>query len=323
MKKFAPEALYINWPVLEPALHDRYYRAVKREIERFIYENYDCDVIRKTVASWYIAGQPASFPVECLLDTCSILRVMTLEEAEISLASSWPLPTGYMALLHTAGINRINYRVRDPMSSWLPYLQTAADHQNAVDLSLEDSQGWKELVYALVCAGVPHISLSFPAGEEGHDAERTAELYLWAVDYVEKAGLRQYSTYDFAVPGFESVQQKIYATGGTYRGFGVGACSFDGSTRYQMTEDVLAYCHMRESDTQSYHHEEEITEEQKRFERLMLALTTTGISVHEVKQGDVNDLCAAGLGRVQAGIFSLTPRGRLVENEIITKIFWN
>lgn len=323
MKIFSPEALYINVPEIPPLLRDRYCRALRLEIERFMQSNDEHNATRNRAKSIFMAVQPDSCSFEWLLDTCSILRVIACENAEFSLSSNRPWSEEQKVLLLKVGINRIHYTIQGAMSSWLPYLKTAADQTHAVDLTLGKTEAWKQQLSELVRTAVQHISVYFPEEGNGHDQDALSELYLWAVACLEQAGFTQYSTYDFAKPGYAAIQQTTYMRGGTYQGFGLGACSFDGSLRYRTTNDLLTYCVMQESNMHNYQQEEYITEEQRRFERLMFALTTTGIPVGEVETGLMNDLCAAGLGQVHAGIFSLTPRGRLVENEIITKIFWN
>ena len=59
--------------------------------------------------------------------------------------------------------------------------------------------------------------------------------------FVEKAGLKRYEISNYAVPGQESLHNKVYWHYEPYAAFGVGACTFNGTERRTNTFDVREY----------------------------------------------------------------------------------
>lgn len=341
---FSPEAFYINWPSLPPEIQQRYGRALRLEIERFVASA----PAKKTVKSIFIAGPSDGLFPDYLLDTLGILRVMTLKTAEISGATAQILSDEQLKLWRQAGINRLNSSIRGDMEHaftnlWLPFLGRAAQifESLAVDMvmnyELSDMAGWKKQVMELLATPVAHISIYFD--EHDGNVSDAHERYLWAVAALEKAGFEHYSTYDFALPGYRSQQQEVYFGSRPYKGFGVGAasCTYysDYAQRYTTTDDVIGYCIAQENGASTgWFAAERLTENQMRFERIMLSLSSYGLHLEEVVKGksdawvkqffaSMAPLSDAGLIRIQEGVLSLTPRGRLVENEIILKISSN
>lgn len=106
-----------------------------------------------------------------------------------------------------------------------------------------------------VCAslGVGHVSAyilkiepntSYYAQKETlclPDEDQTAEMYLKAVQQLEKAGFLQYEISNFAVPGFESRHNLKYWNAEPYLGFGPAAHSFFDGKRYAYPRDIGAF----------------------------------------------------------------------------------
>ncbi len=261
---------------------------------------------------------------------------MTLEEAEISLVVERPLSELEVAAWQEVGVNRINYRMQDGMNKrWRAYLQDAAEsvapfERLSADLWLDGSWEVAQL-QLLVQAGVQHISLAFDETMDLVHDEASAARYEAVAEQLGVAGYEHYSAHDFALQGYRSVQQDLYFSYRPYKGFGVGACSFDGYTRTQTTELVADYCLAHEGVDVTWYTVEPLSAEQRRFERRMLALMSRGITVQELMQGksdaqkeqclqEIQKMVDAALVLYEEGVLSLTPRGHLVENEIITKL---
>ena len=62
----------------------------------------------------------------------------------------------------------------------------------------------------------------------------------------------QYEISNFARPGYKSMHNSIYWERRPYKGFGLGACSFDGHTRFQNQKNLMKYVAM-EPDFQELH----------------------------------------------------------------------
>ena len=78
-------------------------------------------------------------------------------------------------------------------------------------------------------------------GEALPDDDQQADLYLWTVGRLERAGLPQYEISNFAKPGCESRHNLRYWLTRPYIGFGPGAHSDFGGRRYSFVRDLDAY----------------------------------------------------------------------------------
>ena len=105
------------------------------------------------------------------------------------------------------------------------------------------------------CAGlgVKHISAYLLKIEEGTgfyknrdrlalpDEDAQAEMYLFAVDRLERLGYHQYEVSNFAKSGFESRHNSSYWTLDDYIGIGPSAHSFFGGRRFYYKRDMQAF----------------------------------------------------------------------------------
>ena len=66
-------------------------------------------------------------------------------------------------------------------------------------------------------------------------------MYEMTTDVLARSGLRRYEISNYAVPGQESLHNKVYWHYEPYVAFGVGACSFTGKERRTNTFDVREY----------------------------------------------------------------------------------
>lgn len=73
------------------------------------------------------------------------------------------------------------------------------------------------------------------------DDDLQADMYLFAVSFLQEAGFMQYEISNFARPGFESRHNLKYWTLSEYAGFGPGAHSDFGGVRYSFDRDLDAY----------------------------------------------------------------------------------
>ena len=66
-------------------------------------------------------------------------------------------------------------------------------------------------------------------------------MYDWTTKQLEENGFMQYEVSNFAKPGFESRHNSVYWQRSPYKGFGMGACSFDGESRFQTEKNLNNY----------------------------------------------------------------------------------
>ena len=113
---------------------------------------------------------------------------------------------------------------------------------------------WKETVEHALSLVPQHLScygLKVEEGtplarrvEEGEilpDDDLQADLYLWTVGRLARAGYAQYEISNFAKPGYESRHNLRYWKTQPYIGFGPGAHSDFGGRRYSFVRDLESY----------------------------------------------------------------------------------
>ena len=132
---------------------------------------------------------------------------------------------------------------------------------------------------------------------------------------------------------YHSITNQAYWNQKPYKGFGIGACSFDGSKRFINEKNVTTYLKKIENDDyESISKKEHLTTEQVKIETLMLGLRQTkGMDLHDVvyllscseKERFLNNLkILKNQGLIQEiyGHIALTLKGMALEHEIILKL---
>ena len=109
-----------------------------------------------------------------------------------------------------------------------------------------------------------------------------ADMYLYAVDLLERQGYHQYEISNFSRQGYESRHNLKYWRLGDYIGFGAAAHSNVGMLRYSYTRNVTRYIKGVFEDGDIIDEQEELTAFDRASEYLMLGMRTTwGISKEE------------------------------------------
>ena len=79
------------------------------------------------------------------------------------------------------------------------------------------------------------------AGEFRQDEERDAQLFEATMDRLTAAGFAHYEISNYARPGHESLHNRAYWLGADYLGFGPGAFSTAGPSRWENIRDTAGY----------------------------------------------------------------------------------
>ncbi len=354
-------------PFVALAGHDqfmpRYHAALVKEIELFFegkpYQQWD--------TIFFGGGTPSTYPAELLLDMFGILRKRgeISEHTEISLeVNPGTVKPGMLKMWRQLGINRLSIGVQSTKDTVLKalnrhqkatdvhaLLDEAQEHFNnlSVDLILGlpgvSNEEWKDLIEHVAQWPIKHVSIYFLTIHENtplyfkvqkNEIEIPADetiipLFYWTIDRLEKAGIYQYELSNFARPGFESRHNSGYWNRVPYKGFGIGACSFDGRCRFQNEKSLMKYVGSLEAGMLPSESLEELTGDQIKIEILMLGLrrregiarqellATVGTSSERVKEFLLLALEKGWLVEVDSRI-KLTPTGMLLENEIITQL---
>ena len=237
-----------------------------------------------------------------------------------------------IARLRAAGITNINIDLiaglpHQTADSWAFSLEqtiaTQAPHASVYMLEVdEDSRLGRELI-----AGGTRYHAHFVP-----DEDVTADLYSMACERLDAAGVRQYEISNFARPGYESRHNLKYWTRQPYVGFGVDAHSMlpasEGAleaARFSTPDSLEAY--VGESPLIRTQVSSTAALEETFFLGLRL---TCGVDLRQVaaKFGEnaiagfsesIADFVKTGLMERQGDVIRLTPRGRLLSNEVFER----
>ena len=165
-------------------------------------------------------------------------------------------------------------------------------------------------------------------GEILPDDDQQADLYLWTVGRLERAGYPQYEISNFAKPGYESRHNLRYWLTRPYIGFGPGAHSDFGGRRYSFVRDLDRYIDGVLKGGEIIDSEELIPQRERGGEYLMLRLRTAqGVEEWEYRSAYFMDFApletrlrqfqAQGWAEQAGGRWRLTPKGFLVSNQLI------
>jgi putative oxygen-independent coproporphyrinogen III oxidase len=268
---------------------------------------------------------------------------------------------------HSIGINRLSVGVQsldDEVLLKLNRRQRASDVQRVMkiapkyipNLSVDLILGlpdvtpamWEYTISQATQWPIEHLSMYFLTIHEKtplyFNVERGAitlpgeeyivTLYQQTINQLEGAGIMQYEISNFARDGNESLHNKAYWERKPYKGFGVGASSFDGSGRYINTNNLVSYMKSFQNDDCIVPFSSEIlTPKQALLEHLMLSLRQKkGLDLHSMVylldpkelvalKNQLPLLVSAGLVRVTDDRVCLTHKGMALENEVVLRLF--
>ena len=163
----------------------------------------------------------------------------------------------------------------------------------------------------------------------------TAEFYEIARGHLAANGIDQYEISNFSRPGFESRHNLKYWTRQPYLGFGVDAHSMLRSSENLAAKEIM---HVRLATTDSFAdffkgaqvQAQEITVDQALEESFFLGLRLNrGINLSELSHEFgyrfkkyapmIDNLVSDGMITQTGDMLQLTPRGRLLSNEVFEK----
>ena len=159
---------------------------------------------------------------------------------------------------------------------------------------------------------------SFPSDDEACD------LYEHCSDYLESIGFSHYEISNFAIPGFESKHNTKYWTLEDYLGIGAAAHSFVNGKRFYFESDTQGFIDGNEAifDCDGHTAEEYIMLRLRLKNGLNLSSLT---SIYGEKYGQkiikkAPFLAEKGLAKFDGKTFSLTRKGYLLSNSIISEL---
>ena len=149
------------------------------------------------------------------------------------------------------------------------------------------------------------------------DDDVLARRYALVDDLLTEAGYDWYEVSNWARPGHRCRHNRLYWSQGDYRGIGAAAHSHRRGRRWWNVRTPERYIDAVEAGRPVTAGEEVLTDDQRRFESLVLALRTVeGVPAHTLPQDpDLAPLVERGGGRAV-----LTRRGRLLANEVALRL---
>jgi len=204
---------------------------------------------------------------------------------------------------------------------------------------------WQGMLSEMVTLGAQHISLYGLTLEEGtplHQRVKNGELlppdpdaaaceYEMAEEVLEAAGYKQYEISNWAKPGFESRHNLAYWRRAPYLGLGVAAHSFLDNKRIANTSDLDEYLSCLAEGKLAPQTVEVISEATALSEAIILGLRLNeGVSADDIKahfsidlyshfESAIAELVSLGLLEQHEDRIKLTPRGRLLGNEVFMR----
>ena len=293
-------------------------------------------VIRKL----YKVEKDAEVTVECNPDSVDVKSLKILRKAGVNRLSMG------MQSANACELERI-HRIHTPQQ--VNEAATAARKAGFTNLSLDLIYGlpgqtmdsWKATVEHALSLIPQHLSCYGLKVEEGTplaarvaqgeilpDDDQQADLYLWTVGRLERAGYPQYEISNFAKPGFASRHNLRYWLTQPYIGFGPGAHSDFGGRRYSFVQDLDAYIQGVLQGGDIIDESEIIPKRERCGEYLMLRLRTVqGINEQEYRstyfmdfaplQAWLEQFRAQGWAEQTDGRWHFTPKGFLLSNQLI------
>ncbi len=205
-------------------------------------------------------------------------------------------------------------------------------------------QDWQETLTNVLRMNPEHFSCYSLKIEEGTpfyemkdmlnlpDDDTQADMYLAAVEMLRDHGFRQYEISNFARKGLYSRHNYKYWTGGEYLGFGPSASSDFAGKRFTLVADLQSYISGIRTGGDIMEDIQEIPLRERAGEYIMLRLrTSAGISPEEYEKlfmlpfQPLEDILKKHQAYARAtqnsdGKWSLTPKGFLVSNDIISDL---
>lgn len=184
-------------------------------------------------------------------------------------------------------------------------LGTGVDHVSAYSLIVEDGTA--------MARKVRRGELPAP------DEEVYASRYELIAAALEDAGFGWYEVSNWAKPGGECRHNLLYWRGGNWWGAGPGAHSTVGTHRFFNVKRPERYAALLAEGELPIQEREEITEEVRHFEEVMLGLRLREGVSREAVRGDVEKHERAGLLSVGDRV-AVTDKGRLLVDGIVTDL---
>ena len=198
-------------------------------------------------------------------------------------------------------------------------------------LPSQTMQQWQNDVAQALQLNVQHISTYGLIYEEGTvlttlldhgvveavDEETEMQMYDYLVEQLTANGYIHYEVSNFSLPNCESKHNSSYWNDTPYIGLGAGAHSYNGQQRQWNISDLDTYIQQANAH-QLQPQIEQLTDEQRHIERIMLGLRTRhGVAANEIPMHKAQGYINRGLLSAQGNRIVATTQGYHILNTII------
>ena len=302
---------------------------------------------RFDVSSW------AEITVECAPGTLTDDIIATLSGCGVNRVS-----LGVQSFVDKEAASVARLHTREQTLDDIERLRAAGITNLNVDLIAglphQTRESWEYSLDQVIASGVPHVSVYMleidedsrlgreliAGGTRYHahsvpDEDLTADFYEVACARLNAAGINQYEISNFAREGFTSRHNMKYWTRQPYLGFGVDAHSMLPATAQMRSNGLEAFRFATTDSFDSFFTSAEMSVSRVSVEEALEESFFLGLRLNEginleklrVQFGSraeeygsiIEALVADGLIVPQAGHLRLTPRGRLLSNEVFER----
>ena len=298
----------------------------------------------------------------------SVRESFSCDLAEVTLEADPETVTAEKAVAWAkAGIDRVSFGVqsfadaelkasgrmhrREDIYRAAPLLRAAGIRNLSFDLIVglphQTEESWRQSLEELICLQPEHVSIYMLEVDEGSrlgrelitlgskysapavpSDEQMADSYDLARQKLGAAGYEHYEISNWARPGHASRHNLKYWRREPYLGFGAGAHSFDGKTRWANAHDSAQYVAAMESGKLPAEQIEPVTCEQALEEEMFLGLRQlNGINVDKIESAygvslseKLSSLESAGLIKRDGSIIRLAPEKLSISNEVFVEL---
>jgi putative oxygen-independent coproporphyrinogen III oxidase len=351
-----------NRGLLDVDVKRRYVDALEAEITRAS--------DRRAADTIYFGGGTPSLleadEIERLIRACRATFAVT-SDAEVTLeANPETASTERLERFRGAGVNRLSFGVQsfdDAELARLGRLHTAdracaavaearaAGFDNvSLDLMMwlpqQSVERWRRNVEELIALQPEHASLYileiYPNAPLRDEMARggwsqapdddAAEMYLSAMETLERAGYGQYEISNVARPGFESQHNLKYWRDGSWLGFGCGAHSTDAGVRWRNVSGTIDYVDRIAARVSPVAERRVLTPDERIEDALFMGLRLSegvdleafraqyGVDVRSRFGEALRPFLEARVLRESGGRLALTRDGMLVSNEVMAAL---
>jgi len=295
---------------------------------------------------YFGGGTPSYFGARRICDIFNALKRAgrVLKDSEVTVEVNPDSVTRRdLSLLKREGVNRLSIGVQSANPELLKLigrrhnfkqaqkavkLARAADFDNiSLDLMYglpsQTRRDWADTLARAIELRPEHISLYGLKLEEGTpmyeytgsailpDDDEQADMYLYAVEAMERNGFGQYEISNFCTTGHESKHNMKYWRLEDYMGFGPAAHSCVSELRYSYVTDIDAYINGVATQGDILDEYETITSLDKAAEYIMLGMRTT----HGISQAEYYDIYRSDFSKIEQLLRGFEKRGWSEKNE--------